>query len=97
MAVAVTLTFLGQEALENYKKSLPLLGAASGGPHPDPSCLFHWATETGSGLTVTDVWESQEAFEAFAANKIEPVMKEVGIAQPDIKFVPVASFLTAGG
>jgi len=62
----------------------------------DPGCLFHWATERGDGLTVTDVWTSQEAFEGFAAGKLGSVMEEVGIAKPEIKFVDVASYLTAG-
>lgn len=86
--------FHDQDALENYKRSLELLGVSSGGSHPDRSCLFHWATE--GGVTVTDVWTSQEAFEAFAAGPLGSVMEEVGIAKPEIKVIDVFSFLTAG-
>jgi hypothetical protein len=96
MAVAVKVIFHDQDALENYKKSLALLGVTSGGSHPDPSCLFHWATESGGGVTVTDVWTTQEAFEAFAAGPLGSVMEEVGIAKPEIKVIDVCSFLTAG-
>ena len=97
MTVAVEVAFRGQGAtLENYEKSLKLLGATSGGPHPDPSCLFHWAAEVGGGVQVTDVWKTKQAFDAFAADKLASVMQEVGIPQPEIRFVDVASFLTAG-
>ena len=99
MAVAVKVIFHDQDALENYRKSLALLGVTSGGSHPDPSCLFHWATESGGGVTVTDAWTTQEAFEAFAAGlgPLGSVMEEVGIAKPEIKVIDVFSFLTAGG
>ena len=96
MAVAVKVTFDGPDGLATYNKGLALMGVTSGGPHPDPSCLFHWATETDGACTVTDVWKTQEAFESFATDKLGPVMEELGIATPPIKFVEVASFLTAG-
>lgn len=97
MAVAVEVAFHGQGAtLENYKKGLTLMGATPGGPHPDPSCLFHWATESGGGVHVTDVWKTKEAFETFATTKVEPTSKQVGLPKPQIKFIDVASFLTAG-
>jgi hypothetical protein len=97
MAVAVEVTFHEQDALDNYKKSLTLLGATPGGPHPDPGCLFHWATVIGGGgVAVTDVWKTKEAFETFATDKLGPVMEEVGIAKPEIKFIEVDSVLTAG-
>jgi hypothetical protein len=97
MTVAVEVAFHGQGAtLENYKKSLTLLGATPGGTHPDPSCLFHWAAEVGGGVHVTDVWTTKQAFETFAADKLASVMQEVGIPEPQIKFIDVASFLTAG-
>lgn len=97
MAVAVEITFPGPDGLANYKKGLAVMGVASGGPHPDPSCLLHWATEIdGGACVVTDVWKTQAAFESFAAGKLGPVMEEVGIDTPPMKFVDVASFLTAG-
>jgi hypothetical protein len=97
MAVAVEVAFNGQGAtLENYKKGLAVMGASPGGKHPDPSCLFHWATESGGGVHVTDVWKSKEAFEKFAADKIGPSAAEAGLPKPQVKFVDVGSFLTAG-
>lgn len=97
MAIAVEVSFHGQGATpEKYYESLKRLGATPGGPHPDPGCLFHWMTETGGGLHVTDVWKTQQEFEAFAAGKLASVVEELGMAKPEIKFVDVANFLTAG-
>jgi hypothetical protein len=96
MAVAVEVTFHERDALENYMKSLKLLGCTPGGPHPDPNCLFHWAADSSDGVHVTDVWKTKDAFEAFATDKLGPVMEEVGIAKPEIKFIEVDSVLTAG-
>ena len=51
MAIAVEVSFHGHGAtLENYKKTITLMGATPGGPHPGPGCLFHWITEVGGGL-----------------------------------------------
>ena len=97
MAIAVEAAFNGHGAtLENYKKAVQKMGATPGGPHPDPGCLFHWVTQTGGGLLVTDVWKSKQQFETFAAEKIGPIGDEVGLPRPHIKFVEVASFNTAG-
>ena len=82
MAVAVEVAFHGPSAtMENYNKSLKLMGTSPGGKHPDPSCLFHWATESGGGVHVTDVWKTKEAFEAFDAAKLGPLGCRGGHAQ----------------
>jgi hypothetical protein len=96
MAIAVEVSFHGQGAtLENYKKTITLMGATPGGPHPGPGCLFHWITEVGGGLEVTDVWKTKEQFETFAAEKIGPLSEQAGMPKPQIKFIEVANFLTA--
>src|SRR5262249_53971340 len=47
MAVAIQVDFTGTGAtLENYFKSLKLLGTVPEGQHPDKDCLFHWITQT---------------------------------------------------
>jgi hypothetical protein len=54
-------------------------------------------TKTDSGIRVVDVWDSQEAFEAFAHEQIEPLTAEVGIpAPPELRVSEVYSYLTAG-
>lgn len=97
MAVAVEVSFHGQGAtLENYLKTIEQMGATPEGPHPDPACLFHWITEVGGGLRVTDVWQAREQFDRFAQEKIGPISAQVGMPQPQIKFIDVANFMTAG-
>jgi hypothetical protein len=96
MAVAVEVTFKGAGAtLENYFKSLKILGAVPEGPHPDEDCLFHWITETGDGLRVIDVWTSRPEFEAFVP-KVGAAADELGMPKPDVKYIDVANYLTAG-
>jgi len=97
MAIAAELSFHGQGAtLANYDKAIEIMGATPGGPHPDPGCLFHWAAEIGGGYRVTDVWKTKEQFETFAAETIGPVSEQLGIPKPQIKFIDVHNFLTAG-
>jgi len=99
MAIAAEATFHGPGAtMANYFVSLEKLGATPEGPHPDPGCLFHWVTELpgNAGLLVTDVWKTKEQFEKFIAEKVGPVAKEVGLPQPQIKFIDVGNYCTAG-
>jgi hypothetical protein len=97
MAIAVEVAFHGQGAtIENYFKSIEIMGATPEGRHPDPGCLFHWVTEIGGGFQVTDVWQTREQFEQFVRDQVGPVGEQVGMPQPQIKFVDVANFQTAG-
>ena len=42
------------------------------------------------GLHVTDVWESEQAFNDFLQQRLTPAIQEVGIqGQPDVKFFPL--------
>jgi len=47
-------------------------------------------------LRVTDVWQAREQFDRFAQEKIGPISAQVGMPQPQIKFIDVANFMTAG-
>jgi len=97
MAIAAEVTFHGPGAtLENYKKSLTILGATPEGPHPDAACLFHWVTDIGGGFQVTDVWKTKEAFDKFVAEKVGPAGEQLGMPKPQIKFIDVDNFCTAG-
>jgi hypothetical protein len=97
MAVAVELMYRGSGAtLDNYRAVLERLGVSPEGPHPDPACLFHWAADIPGGFRVTDVWRSQAQFEQFAQNKIGPIAQQLGIPQPQTKFIELANHLTAG-
>jgi hypothetical protein len=90
MAIAVELTYRGQGAtLADYNKVLSDAGITPGGSHPDPDCLFHWATEIQGGFRVTDVWTSRAKWDEFEATGIPTQM-----GTPKKQFFDVANFLT---
>ena len=94
MAVAVILDFEGG-TLDQYDQVIERMGFEPGGAGA-PGGLFHWVTETGNGIRVTDVWESREQFQRFAEEKIGPLTQEMGLAEPQMTFHDVHNTLTAG-
>lgn len=95
MAVAVILDFRGA-TLEQYDEVVARMGFRPGGSGA-PGALFHWVARTTDGIRVTDVWESREAFESFAQEKIGPLTQEVGVeGPPDTTIIEVHNYLTAG-
>jgi len=64
-----------------------------GGRAPE-NAHFHWAALTDDGLLVVDVWETPEAFQAFADEKIGPITSEVGLSEPTIESHPVHNTLS---
>ena len=80
MPVAVEMDFDGA-TLEQYDQVMEKMGLENGGTAPQ-GALFHWAAATDGGLRVVDVWESREAFDQFAEEKIGPFTAEVGITSP---------------
>jgi hypothetical protein len=95
VAVAVVLDFEGG-TLDQYDQVVERMGLTPGGATP-PGALFHWVTETDGGIRVTDVWESQAAFEAFAQEQIGPQTQAVGLPQPRIAFHEVHNHFIAAG
>jgi hypothetical protein len=95
MAIAAEITFHGPGlTIDKYFESIKLLGAVPDGPHPDSSCLFHWVEATQNGYRVTDVWTDKPAFEKFIQEKVGPVSEQLGVPQPQVKFIDVANYLT---
>ncbi|HZQ78647.1 MAG TPA: hypothetical protein VFE55_15030 [Acidimicrobiia bacterium] len=95
MAIAVQLDFDGA-TLEQYDEVVQKMGFLPNGKG-EPGGLFHWVTRTATGIRVTDVWESQAAFERFAQEKIGPLTAAVGLTSPpQITLYEVHNYLTAG-
>lgn len=65
-------------ALGQYDQVQKELGLSPGGKGAAPECLFHWITEAKSGIRVTDVWKSREAFGMFAEEVVGPVTEKLG-------------------
>ena len=56
---------------------------------PDGARL-HVSAFGDDGLHVTDVWESEQAFNAFMEHRLAPVIQELGIqGQPEVQFFPL--------
>ena len=71
---------------ENYEKTVQKLTGGntkmeSVSDWPVEGILVHSAGEGPKGFRVVDVWESQEAVDAFG-EKLGPILAEVGITDP---------------
>lgn len=62
---------------------------------PGGGCLEHsaWGEESGN-LSVFDVWESPEAFQAFG-EKLMPILAEVGIEAAEPHIVELHNFVAS--
>lgn len=94
MAVGVQLDF-GGATLEQYDEVNERVGLLPFGPAPRDE-LFHWVAATNGGIRVVDVWESRDAFERFAKERLDPVFKEVGMPGPEIQFFDVHNYFCSG-
>jgi hypothetical protein len=95
MAVAVVMDFEGG-TLEQYDEVVDRMGFAREGAGA-PGGLFHWVTSTDNGIRVTDVWNTRDEFDQFAAQTIGPITRDVGIPQePEVSVHEVHNYLTAG-
>ncbi len=95
MVVAVQIDFVGG-TLELYDQINERIGLLPGGPAA-PQELSHWVAQTDKGFRVVDVWESREAFERFAHDRLGPIFEEVGVSQPpEIQFFEVYNYLAGG-
>jgi hypothetical protein len=66
------------------------------GDVPDGAVL-HVAGFADDGLRVTDVWESEEQFNAFVESRLMPGVQQIGIeGQPDVEFYPVQNVFNPG-
>lgn len=95
MAIAVQMDFTGA-TLDQYDQVVQKMGFTKSGKG-SPGSLFHWVTQSGDGIRVTDVWSDRETFEKFAQEKIGPITQEVGVpGPPEITFHEVHNYMTAG-
>ena len=58
--------------------------------------IQHVVGETGDGLLVADVWESQEQFERFFAERAGPAFAEVGAPPAEPRIYPVRNLIRRG-
>ena len=93
MAVALILDFKGA-TLDQYDEVVEKMDL--GGKVP-PGAISHWSAATDDGFRVVDVWESRDAFDKFAEEKIGPISAEAGIdGPPEITSYEVHNTLDQG-
>ena len=92
MAIAVMQDFPGgtQQQYDQVTGQLDL------GGHTPKGCLFHTAGPMEGGWRVVDVWESQDALNAFMG-VLGPVAQSAGIPQPQVTIWPIHNILTPKG
>jgi hypothetical protein len=67
--------------------------------NPPEGLLFHWAGDVDGKWTITDVWETREAYDRFRDERLFPAIKEVSGMdpgsgpQPTISESPVHHFV----
>ena len=82
MAITVIVTPLSMDARQYDEIIKRLENAGASAP---PGRLSHVCFGTGTSLRVVDVWESQDAFNAFGQTLI-PILQQVGVdpGQPEV-------------
>lgn len=63
------------------------------GGHAAPGVLFHWAASTPQGMHAVDVYESREAADALAQQRIGPLAQELGLPMPEMSEYEVHAIL----
>lgn len=63
------------------------------GARSAPGVLYQWAAPTQGGMRAVDVYESREAADRLARERIGPVVQELGLAMPEISEFKVHSIL----
>jgi hypothetical protein len=98
LAMAVVLIHQGPTVTaENYRATVQKLAGKdkmeSVSDWPVAGILSHAAGESPSGFRVVDVWESQEACDAFGQH-LGPILEEVGITDPP-EMYPAETFVSS--
>ena len=93
MAVLMTAEVPGATE-EQYRQINDALGITPDAP-PD-GLIVHMAANTGSGIRVVDVWESEQAFNTFIQNAM-PTFEQVGIPPFEPEMYPVHNMFEGAG
>jgi len=94
MAVVFTLELPGVTAEQLDRTNQILLDELGA---PPAGLILHVESPSAAGMTVVDVWESQEQFESFAQSTLMPALTSTGIAMNEPpQFRPVHSMMGSG-
>ena len=92
MALAIHFTPPAMTA-EQYDEVIRRLETAGAGA--PAGRRYHVCSGTGTSLQVLDVWESQEAFNAFGQTLV-PILQDVGVDPGQPQFAEVHNSISGG-
>ena len=83
---------------EQYDRANEIMMAAGGDQAPE-GLIHHVAASDGDGLVIADVWESEDAFEQFFAERLGPALQQAGMmdSPPTQRTMPVHNMLEGRG
>ena len=90
MVIAVDMTYT-VSGMDTYHKASTHLGFI-GGEHPAPGILFHWVEAIEGGFIVHEVWESEEQFNVFLEERLQPMSAALGTEEPEVDVRAVDSY-----
>jgi hypothetical protein len=61
--------------------------------NPPAGARFRIAGPTANGWRVLSLWDSQEQFDQFLEQRLEPTLEQLGIATPSFDFWPIESVI----
>jgi hypothetical protein len=86
MAVSVVARFsdLGAETYDEVVASLDL------DANPPAGAILHVAGESGGGITVTEIWQTEQTFRAFYDYRLRPALRLHGVHRdPVLEVAPL--------
>ena len=92
MAIAVSGTIPGGSA-QMDQQMMDQIGVSAGSP--PAGGLARMAGSTSDGYRVMSIWESEEAWDAFKRDKLEPFFKQAGRPAPTFEIWQLDTFFTA--
>lgn len=70
---------------EIYEKVMRRV-AQGGAEFPPPGAIFQVAGPAEPGWRVVSVWDSRDAFERFASERLAPAWQEFGVSRDEVTF-----------
>jgi hypothetical protein len=84
--MSILVRFTGAPTVTTQKYDECLRRLESGGDFPPNGLEYHVAFSSGGNFRVSEIWDSQETFEAFG-ERLMPILAELGIelaGEPEI-------------
>ncbi len=93
MAIMMIMRWEGV-SIDQYERAKEVVGWER---QPPGGGVIHVTAHDGTALRITDVWESEEAFNAFVSERLMPGVAQVGIeGQPEVEVLPLHDQFTPG-